>query len=74
MLDWLYSILGDLLAFFSKTGSYAIALLFYALIFKLLFLPFGIKQQKNMIKKPKVKKEKRNLKKPKPTLIGFVIF
>ena len=51
MLDWLYNLLGTILAWFSSwSGSYAIALLFYALIFKILFLPFAIKQQKNQIK------------------------
>ena len=51
MLDWLYNLLGTMLAWFeSWTGSYAIALLFYALIFKILFLPFSIKQQKNQVK------------------------
>jgi len=50
MLNWLYNALGTMLAWFeSFTGSYAIALLFYALIFKVLFLPFTIKQQKNQI-------------------------
>lgn len=39
MLSWFSSI----------TGSYALALVFYALIFKLLFLFFTIKQQKNQI-------------------------
>ena len=44
-----------MLAWFeSWTGSYAIALLFYALIFKILFLPFSIKQQKNQIKMAKL--------------------
>ena len=51
MLEGLYNLLGTMLAWFeSWTGSYAIALLFYALIFKILFLPFSIKQQKNQIK------------------------
>lgn len=50
MLDWLYRALGSMLSFFeSFTGSYAIALLFYALVFKIVFLPFSIKQQKNQI-------------------------
>lgn len=50
MFGWLYNALGSLLAWFeSWSGSYAIALLFYALIFKVLFLPFAIKQQKNQI-------------------------
>ena len=40
MLSWFSSI----------TGSYAVALILYALLFKLLFLPFSIKQQKNQIK------------------------
>ena len=35
--------------FSSWTGSYAIALLFYALIFKILFMFFSVKQQKNQI-------------------------
>ena len=50
MLSWLYNALGTVLHWFSSwTGSYALALLFYALIFKILFLPFAIKQQKNQI-------------------------
>lgn len=50
MFTWLYNLLGSMLNWFSSwTGSYAIALLFYALIFKLVFLPFSIKQQKNQI-------------------------
>ena len=44
-----------MLAWFeSWTGSYALALLFYALIFKILFLPFSIKQQKNQVKMAKL--------------------
>ena len=39
-----------MLGFFGdKLGGYAIALLLYALIFKIVFLPFSIKQQKNQI-------------------------
>ena len=50
MLNWLYNLLGSMLAWFSSiTGSYAIALLLYALLFKIVFLPFSIKQQKNQI-------------------------
>jgi YidC/Oxa1 family membrane protein insertase len=50
MFDWLYKPLGSMLLWFSSwTGSYALALLFYALIFKLLFVFFSIKQQKNQI-------------------------
>ncbi len=51
MFDWLYKLLGSMLEFFSNIsgGSYALALLFYALVFKIIFLPFSIKQQKNQI-------------------------
>jgi YidC/Oxa1 family membrane protein insertase len=41
-----------MIAWFSNTlggGYYLIGLLFYALIFKIVFLPFSIKQQKNQI-------------------------
>ncbi len=40
-----------MLEFFSNItgGSYALALLLYALVFKIVFLPFTIKQQKNQI-------------------------
>ena len=52
MLDWLYAALGTMLYWFSELfgGYYVFGLLLYALIFKLLFLPFSIKQQKNQIK------------------------
>ncbi len=52
MFNWLYSFIGGMLSWFSNLfgGSYALALLLYALLFKLLFLPFSIKQQKNQIK------------------------
>ena len=50
MFDWLYRFLGSMLSFFeSFTGGYALALLLYALVFKIVFLPFSIKQQKNQI-------------------------
>jgi YidC/Oxa1 family membrane protein insertase len=52
MLDWLYELIGTMLSWFSSLfgGKYVFGLLLYALIFKLLFLPFSIKQQKNQIK------------------------
>ncbi len=50
MFKWLYDLLGSMLSWFSSiTGSYAVALLLYALLFKIVFLPFSIKQQKNQI-------------------------
>ena len=55
MLDWIYTALGAMMRFFNNiTGSYALALLFYALVFKIVFLPFTIKQQKNQIKMAKL--------------------
>ena len=52
MFDWLYSALGTLMYWFASVmgNSYALALILYALVFKLVFLPFAIKQQKNQIK------------------------
>ena len=51
MLDWIYDLLGTMLSWFSNIffGKYAFALFLYALLFKLLFLPMAIKQQKNQI-------------------------
>lgn len=50
MFNWLYKLLGTMLGWFSTiTGSYALGLLLYALVFKIVFLPFTIKQQKNQI-------------------------
>ncbi len=50
-MAWLYKLLGTMLGWFSTItgGSYALGLLLYALVFKILFLPFSIKQQKNQI-------------------------
>lgn len=56
MFDWLYEIIGTMLYWFSSLfhGQYVFGLLLYALVFKLLFLPFSIKQQKNQIKMAKL--------------------
>ncbi len=63
MLDWLYRLLGAMLSFFeSFTGSYAIALLLYALVFKIVFLPFSIKQQKNQIAMAKLTPKIENIR------------
>lgn len=56
MFNAIYSFFGKLLAAFdSFTGSYLLALFIFALIVKLLLLPFGIKQQKNSIKQAHVR-------------------
>ncbi len=53
MFEFIYQGLGYVIRFCYDTigfGSYAMALLWFALFVKLLLLPFGIKQQKNQIK------------------------
>lgn len=56
MFDWLYRIFGTILAFFNDiTGHYALALVLYALVFKIVFLPFSIKTQKNQIAMAKLR-------------------
>ncbi len=55
-MDFIYKIFGTILGFFEEiTGHYLLALLIFALLVKLLMLPFGIKQQKNSIKQAKVR-------------------
>ena len=56
-MDWLFNLLGHVLYGFSyimPANSYALALILYALVFKLVFLPFTIKQQKNQINMAKL--------------------
>ena len=56
MLDFIYELFGTILsAFYSFTHSYALALLLFALVFKVVFIPFGIKQQKNQIAMAKLR-------------------
>lgn len=52
LLAPIYEFIGGMLYWFSSLfgGQYVFGLLIYALLFKLLFLPFSIKQQKNQIK------------------------
>ncbi|MBQ8689779.1 MAG: YidC/Oxa1 family membrane protein insertase [Clostridia bacterium] len=56
-MDWLFEALGHLLYWFSSimpNNSYALALVLYALVFKILFLPFSIKQQSTQVKMAKL--------------------
>ena len=54
-MDFIYRAFGAMLKFFNDiTGHYAIALILYALVFKIVFLPFAIKQQKNQVKMAKL--------------------
>ena len=52
----IYNFFGKLLSFFNDfTGSYLLALFLFALLVKIILLPFGIKQQKNSIKQAHVR-------------------
>ena len=56
MFDAIYKFFGNLLSIFNSfTGSYLLALFIFALLVKIILLPFGIKQQKNSIKQAKVR-------------------
>lgn len=56
MLNAIYGAVGSVLGFFYKLiPNYAVTLLMLALVFKILLLPFGIKQQKNSILAAKLK-------------------
>lgn len=51
MIDWILSLLGTVLSFFNDiTGNYLLAILLFALMFKILLFPFSIKQQKSQQK------------------------
>ena len=56
MLNWLYEALGTMLYWFSHIfqDKYIFGILLYAILFKILFLPFGIMQQKSQIKMAKL--------------------
>lgn len=54
--DPILKFFGKILSIFdSVTGSYLLALFIFALLVKIILLPFGIKQQKNSIKQAKVR-------------------
>ena len=56
MFNAIYKFFGSLLSIFNSfTGSYLLALFIFALLVKLILLPFGIKQQKNSIKQAHVR-------------------
>ncbi len=55
-MDFIYKIFGAIMGFFEQiTGHYLLALLIFAVLVKLIMLPFGIKQQKNSIKQAYVR-------------------
>lgn len=55
VIDWILSLLGKVLGFFNSiTGNYLLAIFLFALLFKILLLPFSIKQQKNQVKQARL--------------------
>lgn len=64
MFNWLYQGLGYIIRFcYSLTNNYALALLLFALFVKLVLFPFGIKQQKNMVKQAKLRPREMAIRK-----------
>lgn len=56
IIDKILTWVGQVLKWFeSFTGSYMVALLIFAIIVEIVFLPFGIKQQKNQIRQAKLR-------------------
>ncbi len=55
-MDFIYKFFGTILGFFEQIkGHYLLALIIFAVLVKLIMLPFGIKQQKNSIKQAHVR-------------------
>ena len=51
MLNFIYGIVGSIIRFFYDLfGNYTLALLFFTIVFQIILLPLGIKQQKNQVK------------------------
>ena len=64
MFDWLNQGLGYIIKFcYSLTNNYALALLLFAFLIKLLLFPLGIKQQKNMVKQAKLRPREMAIRK-----------
>ncbi len=56
IIDSILTWIGQVLRWFeSFTGSYVVALLIFAVLVEIVFLPFGIKQQKNQIRQAKLR-------------------
>lgn len=64
MFDWLNQGLGYIIKFcYSLTNNYALALLLFAFLIKLLLFPLGIKQQKNMVKQARLRPREMAIRK-----------
>ena len=63
-MDFIYSAIGKFLGWLDGlTGSYVLALFFFAIIVELVMLPFGIRQQKNSIKQAKLRPKEMAIRK-----------
>ncbi len=64
MFDWFYSLLGIILSFFNSiTGNYLLAIILFAILFKVVLFPFSIKQQKNSVKQATLRPKEMAIKK-----------
>ena len=64
LFSWFYSLLGSVISFFNSiTGNYLIAVILFALLFKIVLFPFSIKQQKNTIKQASLRPKEMAIKK-----------
>ena len=62
-MNAIYQFFGRILEFFNSfTGHYLLALFIFALMVKILLLPFGIKQQKNSVKQAKFRPRERAIR------------
>ena len=63
-MKYLYSAFGYLMRFcYMIIPNYAIAILLFALIIKIIFFPLGIKQQKNMQKQASLRPKEMAIRK-----------
>lgn len=64
MFDWFFELLGSIMSVFNSiTGNYLVAVLLFALLFKLILFPFAIKQQKNTVKQASLAPKKAAIEK-----------
>ena len=65
MFDWFNSLLGSILSFFNTIcgNNYLLAIVLFALLFKIILFPFSIKQQKNSVKQAKLRPKEMAIKK-----------
>lgn len=63
-MDTLYRILAmPLNWFYQISGNYVIAMVLYAVLIKLVLFPFGLKQQKNMVKQAALRPKEMAIRK-----------